>query len=133
MSAKSAVTVLRSPSRFSGFDGSATRIGASFDVFVDPTAGVWSGAPQSSQNFAVGEFCAPHLAQRLESGLPHSGQNFLPDILSVPHLVQRMLIAQLVQQRLGVFQIGSVEPFREPVVDFGEHRVRFIQPIVLHK
>jgi hypothetical protein len=90
MSANRAVTVLRSPSRFSGFGGSATRIGASFDVFGDPTAGASSGAPQSSQNFAVAEFCALHLVQRLESGLPHSGQNFLPDVLSVPHLGQRM-------------------------------------------
>jgi hypothetical protein len=59
--------------------------------------------------------------QRLESGLPQFGQNFLPDVLSVPHLEQRMLIAQLVQQRLGVFQIRGIETFGKPVVDLWEH------------
>ena len=56
MSANSAVTVLRSPSRFSAADESATRIGESFDFFDDAAAGAPNGAPQSSQNFAVGRF-----------------------------------------------------------------------------
>ena len=34
--------------------------------------------------------------------------------------------AQLVEQRLGVLQISSIEALGEPVVDFGEHRARFI-------
>ena len=33
---------------------------------------------------------------------------------------------QLVEQRLGVFQVGGVEALGEPVVDFGEHRARFV-------
>ena len=89
MSANSAVTVLRSPSRFSEAGVSTTRIGESFD-FSGEAAGVPIGAPQSSQNFAVGEQSAPHFAQRLESGVPHSGQNFLPEVLSVPHFEQRI-------------------------------------------
>src|SRR5215472_2472748 len=36
------------------------------------------------------------------------------------------LLAQLIEQRLGLLEIGSVEAFGEPVVDFGEHRTRFI-------
>ena len=84
------------------------------DVFGDPTAGASSGAPQSSQNFAVEEFCAWHLLQSLKSILPHSGQNFLPDVLSVPHLEQRILLAQLVQQRFRILQIGGIEALGEP-------------------
>ena len=33
---------------------------------------------------------------------------------------------QLVEQRLGVLQVGGVEALGEPVVDFGEHRARFV-------
>jgi hypothetical protein len=113
-------------SRFSGFVRSAIRVGASFDVFVDSAVGVSSEAPQSSQNFAVEEFCAQHFVQRLESGLAHSGQNLLPDVLSVPHLAQRMLIAQLIQQRLRIFQIGGVEALSEPIVNISKHRTCFI-------
>jgi hypothetical protein len=36
------------------------------------------------------------------------------------------LLAQLIEQRLGVFQIGGVEALGEPAVDFGEHRARFV-------
>src|SRR5271163_3631577 len=90
MSANSAVTVLRSPSRFSEAGASLTRIGESLDFFASAAAGVVNGAPQSSQNFAVGALSAPHFAQRLANGVPHSGQNFLPEVLSVPHFVQRI-------------------------------------------
>jgi len=41
------------------------------------------------------------------------------------------LAAQLVEQRLGVFQIGCVEAFSEPVVDFGKRGARFFAtPVV---
>src|SRR5271165_5636764 len=90
ISANSAVTVLRSPSRFSAAGASATRIGASFDFFDDAVVGAPNGAPQSSQNFAVGALSAPHFAQRLANGVPHSGQNLLPEVLSVPHFAQRI-------------------------------------------
>jgi hypothetical protein len=37
---------------------------------------------------------------------------------------------QLVQQRLGVLEVGSVEALGEPVVDLGKHRVRlFAMPL----
>ena len=36
------------------------------------------------------------------------------------------LSAQFGEQRLSLFQIGGVEAFGEPVVDFGEHRARFV-------
>src|SRR5271154_6305853 len=90
ISANSAVTVLRSPSRFSEAGGAATRIGESFGFFDDAAAGAANGAPQSSQNFAVGALSAPHFAQRLANGVPHSAQNFLPEVLSVPHFEQRI-------------------------------------------
>src|SRR5215813_7470696 len=93
MSANSIVTVLRSPSRFSGAGASAIRIGAPRDFFAE-AATVVSEPPQSSQNFAEGEFSAPHFGQRLDSGLPHSAQKFLPEVLSVPQLEQRILIVQ---------------------------------------
>src|SRR5215472_205995 len=36
------------------------------------------------------------------------------------------LAVQLVEQRLGFFQVGGVEPLREPVVNFCEHRARLV-------
>ena len=35
--------------------------------------------------------------------------------------------AQLLEQRLGVLQVGGVEPLGEPVVGFREHRVGLIR------
>src|SRR5208282_5730689 len=90
ISANSAVTVLRSPSRFSEAGASATRIGKSFDFFDVAAMDAPNGAPQSSQNFAVGALSAPHFAHRLANGVPHSAQNFLPEVLSVPHFEQRI-------------------------------------------
>src|SRR5271167_2338196 len=114
ISANSAVTVLRSPSRFSGADVSATRIGEPFDCFdVVAAVDAPSAVPQSAQNFAPGALSEPHLEQRFANGPPHSAQNFLPGIPSVPHLVQRISVVQLVEQGLGVDQIGSVEALGE--------------------
>jgi hypothetical protein len=39
------------------------------------------------------------------------------------------LRAQLIEQRLGIFQIGQVEAFGEPIVDFAQHRARFIAAV----
>jgi hypothetical protein len=36
------------------------------------------------------------------------------------------LCVQLIEKRPGIFQIGGVEPFGEPVVDFGKHRAGFV-------
>ena len=38
---------------------------------------------------------------------------------------------QLAEQRLGVFEVGGVEALGEPVVDFGEHRVRLVATIAV--
>ena len=39
---------------------------------------------------------------------------------------RQRLLAKLLEQRLGVFQISGVEALGEPVVDVGELRVRFV-------
>src|SRR5262245_42816111 len=38
----------------------------------------------------------------------------------------QLLVAQLVEQRRRILQIGGVEAFGEPVVDLGEHRACLI-------
>src|SRR5262249_39318404 len=92
MSANSAVTVLRSPSRFSAADGSVTRMGASF-IFAAGVAIVASApnaAPQESQNFASVRFSAPHEEHLGENLPPHLSQKRAPSRLSAPHLEQRI-------------------------------------------
>ena len=37
-----------------------------------------------------------------------------------------ILPGQLFEERVGVFQIGGIEALREPVVDFAQHRARFV-------
>jgi len=44
--------------------------------------------------------------------------------------LQLTLAAQLVQHHLGLFQMGRIEAFGEPVVDFGEHGAGF--PVSVH-
>jgi len=46
-------------------------------------------------------------------------------------ILAALLFAKLLEQCLGVLQIGGVEAFREPVVDFGEHRASFISLALL--
>jgi len=36
------------------------------------------------------------------------------------------LVGQLVEQGLGVLQVGGVETLGEPVVDVGQHRARLV-------
>jgi hypothetical protein len=43
---------------------------------------------------------------------------------SRPHC--RASRGQIVEQCLGVFQVGGVEAFCEPAVDVGEHRARLV-------
>ena len=38
------------------------------------------------------------------------------------------VVAQLVEQRLGFFQVGGVEALSEPAADLGEHCAGFIAP-----
>jgi len=43
------------------------------------------------------------------------------------------LLVQFVEQRLCVLEIGGVETFGEPAVDFGEHRARLITPALFRE
>src|SRR5208337_3392638 len=93
ISAKSAVTVLRSPSRFSGAGVSATRIGESFDFFAEAApAGAPSAMPHSPQKRLPAGLSAPHFGQRFATAAPQSPQNFLPAGFSVLQFVQRIAI-----------------------------------------
>src|SRR5215469_7329625 len=138
MSANSAVTVLRSPSRFSDAGASVTRIWLSRDFFAGAVAaGTPSGPPHWPQNLAAGAFSKPQAAQGVLNGAPHSLQNFNPSGFSVLHFVHSIypfpLRAQFVEQRLGVLQVGGVEAFGEPVVDLAEHRARLLAAIGVAK
>src|SRR5216683_2628744 len=130
MSANKAVTVLRSPS-----DAAESATVCSDVIRTDGVEEVRavdldsleaSAAAQSPQNFAVGAFSYPHLAQRFLKGAAHSLQNFCSARFSAPHVGQFTSRTQLVEQCLGVLEVGGVEAFGEPAVDFGEHRSRFI-------
>src|SRR6516225_6240762 len=39
------------------------------------------------------------------------------------------LYAQLIEQRLGIFQIGGIEALSQPVVDFTEHHARLVATV----
>src|SRR5712692_10428928 len=99
MSANSAVTVLRSPSIVSEV--------CSSDPMRTPSAA-----------FAA-EGLPPSATTSVPSALPQSAQNFSPGIASVPHFEQRILCSQLVEQRLGILQIGGIEALGEPAIDSG--------------
>ena len=47
--------------------------------------------------------------------------------------LRTLLFVELVEQGLGVFQVGGIEAFGEPVVDFGQHRARFIEMTLLRE
>src|ERR1700675_2452952 len=94
ISANSAVTALRSPS---GSPSAAReKVAAdSAECSLAPWAPVAGerAAPQSQQKRLVSGFSAPHLAQRI----------LLPE-----------LTHELVEQCLGIFQVGGVETLGEP-------------------
>src|SRR5271156_1416145 len=91
ISANSAVTVLRSPSRFSGAGVSATRIGEGFDCLAEAAAvGAASAVPHSPQKHLSAGLSAPHFGQRFASAAPQSPQNFLPAGFSVLQFEQRI-------------------------------------------
>src|ERR1700732_2042483 len=60
---------------------------------------------------------------------PKSKSLILSEQLGLPE--QPRLRVYLVEQRLGVFQVGSVETLGEPAVDLGEHRARLVPPPLL--
>ena len=43
--------------------------------------------------------------------------------------ILKLLLTQLLQQRLGVFQVGGVEALGEPVVDFRKHAAGLVAAI----
>jgi len=43
------------------------------------------------------------------------------------------LVAQLIEQRLGLFKVGGVEAFSEPTVNLREHRTRFVAAALVRK
>src|SRR5579872_6921257 len=95
MSANSAVTVLRSASRLSSPDASATRIAASLEILGETAAiGTPSAAPHSPQKRFPAGLSASHFGQRFGSGAPQSPQNFLPDGLSVLQFGQRIALTE---------------------------------------
>src|SRR5216684_1804091 len=126
MSANSAVTVLRSPSRTSCPLSSAVtpvdeaRSGP-FCVLSSP-----SDAPQLRQNFAAGLAGVKHEGQMVCNLAPHCSQKVAFVEFSLLQLEQRILPpmaralrAQFIEQSLGVFQVGGVKALGEPAVDFG--------------
>src|SRR5260370_40435626 len=122
MSANSAVTVLRSPSvatESASVRSDAIRTdGVEEARAVDLNSLDANAAAQSPQNFAVGTFSYPHFAQRFLKGAAHSLQNFCSAGFSAPQAGQFISTTHLVEQCLRVFQIGGVEAFGEPAVDF---------------
>ena len=56
-----------------------------------------------------------------------SGGSAFPGIPSEPHLGQPMPVAELIEQRPGVFQVGGAKALGKPVVDIGEHCAGFIE------
>src|SRR5208337_5080574 len=91
ISANSAVTVLRSPSRFSEAGAPAVRIAESFDLDAGAAASP-RAVPHSPQKRLPAGLSAPHFGQRFATAAPQSPQNFLPAGFSVLQFVQRIAI-----------------------------------------
>src|ERR1022692_3125553 len=133
ISANSAVTVLRSPS--SASDAALSSAILICDLVEESVA----AASVLVELMAVPHFLqnrAPILTDALQAGqinssfAPHPSQNEASEGLSWLHLAQSIgLGTQLVEQRLGVLEIGSVEALGEPVVDVCEHRARLVATI----
>ena len=91
-------------------------------------------APHFPQNFALGAFSKPHDAHDDLNAAPHSLQNFNPSGFSVLHFAQIMtewLGAQIIEQRLGVLQVGGVEALGEPLVSLCQHVAGLFLPTLL--
>ena len=97
---------------------------------ADDTALATSREPHCLQKLASEGFSAPHFVHRLANEPPQPTQNFASSGLSRVQLEQRIATSgQLVEQRFGVFQVGSVETLGEPIVDFGEYPTRFVAAV----
>jgi len=53
-----------------------------------------------------------------------------PKFIALNSLCQ-YLVGELIEQGFGVLQVGGVEALGEPVIDFGEHRARFVATALL--
>src|SRR5215469_3937805 len=103
MSAKSAVTILRSPS--SDSDGTSEPI-----LITESTAGAASeraaddgerAVPHSPQKSSAGSFAAPQFGQERASAPPHFEQNLRPSRLSAPHFAHFTLNPRAAPWRLS--------------------------------
>src|SRR5215469_6501657 len=88
ISANSAVTVLRSPSRAVGSSVSGALGRFDDSGFAQPEP---SDVIHCPQNLNPGGFSKPHLGHVSASGVVHWPQNFIPPGLSKPHFEQRIL------------------------------------------
>jgi len=70
---------------------------------------------------------AVHLTRLRSQRFDPSSSRF--SLLNLAQSFYPSLYAQLLEQRLGVLQVGGVELLREPVVDFSEHRARLVAAI----
>src|SRR6516162_290647 len=92
MSAKSIVTVLRSPSSDVSEISALTRIDVPASGARPNLPASSSGFAHSMQNLAVREFSVPQEEQRRVNGDAHSPQNFARSGLSAPQFQQRIAL-----------------------------------------
>src|SRR5690242_2255385 len=99
MSANSAVTVLRSPSKANALSAcAATALMSDADCRADDISPVdlvlfVKPAPHLPQKLDVGEFSAPHSVQGRVSAFPQRAQKLLSAGFSEPHFTQRILVS----------------------------------------
>jgi hypothetical protein len=72
-----------------------------------------SSIGKSPSEAQPGAFSAPHDAHRKFIAVPHCAQNFRPSRFSAAHFGHHILRAQLIEQCLGVFQVGGIEALVE--------------------
>ena len=119
MSANSAVTVLRSPSMFSGADALVTRTGAGPDCLSMVEERVPSAVPHFLQNFELCGFATAHDGHRSSSFVPHSAQKNASARFSVLHVAHSIAVHALNSSRGALASFRSaVEALGEPVIDF---------------
>src|SRR5271154_3258611 len=125
MSANSAVTVFRSPARFSAEGASTIRSGAIFDFFDASADDAPRAVPHFLQNRASGLTATLHPGHKSSSFDPHCSQKAASAGLSVLQFEQSIILgAQFGEESICVLEVGGVEAFGEPVVDSREHRAR---------
>src|SRR5271166_2177491 len=131
ISANSAVTVLRSPSRISSELASAVRRTGGFFVSAGfPAMIPVSELPQRPQKFSSGSLTAPQLGQFVARVAPHPAQKSRPSRFSRPHFVQR-IAATFPQADGQVSRLGSSIHRLEPRQRCDRRQLRTIKSIGL--